>query len=159
LNKLLLVMLSFAVVGCRSAHVASGPPERPAACPQTAGRVATGVGDGEIRLEKNAGGRCEVKSATDVVVWDGGSVEWDVVNNCGTEVRLRVKDKSGVAGDYAELDQCPGWTEVKGATGEVTCTLKAKKKSRCVGYSVEWKTGDDKGELDPILDIRSGTNP
>ena len=159
MNKLMLGVVAFAAVGCRSARVASGPPVRPAACAESAGRDATGAGDGEIRLEKNASGRCEVTRATDVVVWDGGSVEWDVVNNCGTAVRLRVKDKTGTAGDYAELDQCPGWTDVNGATGEVTCTLKAKKKSRCVGYSVDWKVGDDKGEFDPVLDIRSGTNP
>lgn len=148
---LLAVVLA---AGCRSTRPAGDAVANlpaPAECKDTAGTKPDYAARGTIRLRKSDGQGCGVAKgdASHVVVWDGGTVAWNVINDCGVDVRMELLDKASW-----ELDHCAHETTIPPAGGQLTCTIKKKQRARCVAYGIEWESSLGTGALDPILDIR-----
>jgi hypothetical protein len=145
-----IVALSAACRSTRPAGDAVTTLPAPAECKETAGMKPEYAARGTIHLKKQGPGCGLVKGdVSHVVVWDGGTIAWDVTNDCGVDVRMKLLDKDGL-----ELDHCGHETTIKPAGGQLTCTVKKKQRARCVAYGVEWESSLGNGALDPVIDIR-----
>ena len=159
-HRPLIALLAVSVVasGCQSTRSSRSAtrPSTPVQCPATEEKPADATPTGTIHFKKDVDGYgCGLgpadAAAADIRAWDGSPIAWKVVNDCGVEIKVRVKDKEDRSD---ELSHCDGWTKVPASGGELTCTLKKKKADRCVGFDIHWKSSLADGVLDPVLDIR-----